>query len=133
MNKLIEKKFVDKFIIKANRERTFFELCSAKKRDQIIHRLINIVDDRFEIFSDTKICGSDLIKQIEKVYDINSECYVIADSADDGKILPFKKAFEHMNEDCADYIIICGENVVVMKEEAIMGERSFKKILFRKL
>lgn len=41
MDKVVEERFVKKFIKKENRERTLYELNSAKKRKQVIHRLIN--------------------------------------------------------------------------------------------
>ena len=131
MDKSIEEKFVKKFILKDKRERTIFELGSRKKRIQTILRLVNYADERYAILCDSKIKDADLLKRITDFYNINSDCYVIAEHSDDGKKLPFKTAFENMCDGCGVYVIICNENLVVMKDEVVYGA-PVKMLLYRK-
>ena len=131
MDKSIEEKFVKKFILKDKRERTIFELGSIKKRIQTILRLVNYADERYAILCDSKIKDADLLKRITDFYNINSDCYVIAEHSYYGKKLPFKTAFENMCDCCGVYVIICNENLVVMKDEVVYGA-PVKMLLYRK-
>lgn len=121
MDKEVEERFVKKFIKKENRERTLYELNSVKKRKQVIHRLINLLDKKYAVLYESKISDEEVFLIVKKYYNLNKDCYVIADSTDDGTVIPFKEAFLHMSELGADYLIICGDNTVVMKEEISFG------------
>lgn len=121
MDKVIEETFVKKFILKEKRERVLYELNSVKKRNQVIHNLMNFLDKRFAVLYESKITDEGMRSLLKQYYNINKECYVIADSNDDGKVIPFKKAFAHMTEGCVDYLIILGNSTVVMKEEVVFG------------
>ena len=131
MDKAIEEKFVKNFIMKEKRERILYELFSPEKREQVIHRLYQALDKKYKILEDDKIRDEELFSFVKRLYDVNKNCYVIADSVDDGTLLPFKVAFEHMVADCADYAILCGENTVIMKEEFYSGS-AFKIVLHKK-
>ena len=121
MDKLIEENFVDKFIVKEKRERTLFELNSAKKRSQIIQRLFNLIDERYTVLSKSKITEEDILKIINQYADINKSSYIIADCCDDGKKLPFKKAVVNMLNYGVCYIIICNDDTVIMRDEVCFG------------
>lgn len=116
-NKEIEEKFVKNFIVKDKRERILFELNSTKKRELAIQRIYNLLDKRFAVLEDSEASNEKLITTLKKYFNTNSECYVISETADDGKVLPFRQAFENMIKYEVNYLIICNDNTVLMAEE----------------
>ena len=117
MNKSIEEKFVNTFIVKDKRERILFELNSAKKRVFALRRLFQLLDKRFTVLEKRNIEGSELIAEIKKYAVMDNNCYIISDSVDDGKMLPLEVAIKNMLEYEMTYVIICDENTVVASEE----------------
>lgn len=117
MEKEIEEKFVNTFIVKEKRNRILFELCSNKKRGEAIQKLIGALDDRYNVFRDSKVQEDEFLSVIKKYYDINKTCYVIADDSIDGKVLPFKTALNFMMESGGVYVLVCGDNLIIAKEE----------------
>lgn len=118
MDRSIEEKFVKNFVIKDKRERILYELNSLKKRREGIRRICFCVyDNKYIVFQDSKLSDEELFAEVKKFIDVNKVCYVIADSSDDGKFMPFKEAFANMCDFEMSYIIICNENVVLMGAE----------------
>lgn len=121
MNKEIESNFVKNFVIKDKKERIQYELFSNKKRDQAIQRLYSSLDKKYKIIEDDKIKDDEFLFLIKKYLKPNELCYIIADSNDDGHILSFDNAFDHMINDCVAYAILCGNDIVIMKDEFFSG------------
>lgn len=118
MDRSIEEKFVKNFVVKDKRERILYELNSLKKRREGIRRIcLSGYDNKFIVFQDSKLSDEELFAEAKKFIDVNKECYVIADSSDDGKFMPFKEAFANMCEHEMSYVIICSENLVLFGEE----------------
>lgn len=117
MEKEIEEKFANTFIVKEKRKRIIFELGSDKKRGDAIQKLIGALDERYNVFRDSKVQEDEFLSVINKYFDINKTCYVIADDSIDGKVLPFKTAFKFMMESGGVYVLICGDNLIIAKEE----------------
>ena len=130
MDRKIEQIFVKNFIVKDKRERTLFELSSDKKRDSIIHRIFGLLDDKYKVFCEYKINYEEFLSIIKKYADVKKNCYVIADSADDGQILRLDKAYNNMMFESGDYFIFYQDNIVIAKEEVIFGS-PYKKILVK--
>lgn len=118
MDRLIEERFVKNFVVKEKRERILHELNSPKKRREGIRRIcFSACDSRYTVFQDSKLSDEELFAEVKKYIDVKKECYVIADSSDDGKFLPFKEAFDNMFEFEMSYIIICSENLALLGTE----------------
>ena len=118
MDRSIEEKFVKNFIVKDKRERILYELNSPKKRSEAIrHICFSAYDDRYMVFEDSKISYDELLSVVKKYINMEKDCYVISDSGDDGKLLPFKVAFANMLESEMSYVIICGENIALFGTE----------------
>lgn len=118
MDKEIEEKFVNTFIVKEKRKRIIFELCSNKKRGNAIQKLLGGLDDRYNVFRDRKVQEDEFLSVINRYFDINKTCYVIADdSRNDGTVLPFKTAYNYMMESGSVYVLVCGDNLIIAKEE----------------
>ena len=131
MDKQIEEKFVQTFVVKDKRERVLFELNSAKKRALATRRLYPLLDKRFAVFEGQNIDESELLAEIKKYSKINRTCYNISDSQDDGKVLPLEVAIKNMLEYEMTYVIICDENTVVASEEYEICGTPSKIILHR--
>lgn len=121
MNKEIEEKFVKTFVERDKRDRLLFELLSKKKRDIAIQRLYNSLDRKYKVIEDNKIKDKELLSVIKPYINMEAPCYVIADSVDDGNILPFKTAFDKMINGGMAYAILYGDNIVIMKDEMYYG------------
>lgn len=121
MDKEIESNFVKNFVIKDKRDRIQFELFSSKKRNQAIQRLYSSLDRKYIIIEDDKIKDDEFLLLIKKFLKPNESCYIIADSRDDGQLLSFDDAFDHMINGCAAYAILCGNDIVIMKDEFFSG------------
>ncbi len=119
MDKIAEQKIVSKFIVREKRKRILYELFNPKKREQVIHSLINYLDERYVVLNDLKISEEEFLKQANMYVDRKTECYVIADSCHDGKIMSLKTAIKNMFESCTDYLIFCNESVLLIKEEFV--------------
>lgn len=125
-----EENFVKKFICKDKRDRVLFELCSGKKRGNVVQRIFYELDEKYSVISDNKTEDEEFFKAACKFINKNDNCYVIADCNDDGKILPIKTAFANMAQSAGVYYIICDNKVVLAKEEVCFGAPC-KKLLFR--
>ena len=132
MDKSIEEKFVNTFVIKEKRERILYELNSTKKRALAIRRLYPLLDKRFVVFEKRDIDESELFAEVKKYSEINRVCYNISDSKDDGKIIPFEVAVKNMLEYEMAYAILCDENTVVVSEEYEICGTPSKMILHKK-
>lgn len=123
--------FVKKFIAKNKQERLLFELSSTKKRNQAILRLSNYTIDTAVQYSGSDL-NNDEIKQIfARKFDINNDCYVISDdSSIDGTIMSFKNAYTEACNGGSTYVLLCGNNVVFMKDEICFGAPA-KQILIK--
>ena len=130
MDKEIEERFVSKFVVKDKRERAYFELCSNKKRDNIIHRLFNLLDEKYAILNESDIRDEELDRFIKRYNKILKECYVIEDGMLDGKTVTYDVAFDKLINTAGDIFLICGENMVIAKEEVCFGN-PVKKVLYR--
>ena len=117
MDNLIEEKFVKNFIIKDKRERILHELSSTKKRKLAVQRLYSLLDNKFAVMESSKIGEEEIISAIKKYFNVNKDCYVIADGNDDRETMPFKVALKNMLEYEMNYVIICDENTIIAGEE----------------
>lgn len=117
MNKEIEEKFVKNFIFKDNRERINFELSSLKKRAMAIQKIYNLIDKKFAVWENANVSYDDVISIIKTYFNISKNCYVISETSDDGKIMPFPQAIENMLRYEVNYVIICDDNTVLVSEE----------------
>lgn len=120
MDKNIEELFVKKFIVKGRKERIFFELSSEKKRRDRVYRLYNDLDGSCSIFSG-QLSEETLPDKIKKSVAKMKSCYVIADGADDGAVLPFELAFKNLEQSAGLYIIFCAPDIVIAKDEVFYG------------
>lgn len=73
------------------------------------------------IYEDKKFTEETLSGTISKFFDISSDCYVIGDSVMDGQILKFKTALRNTVEDCGLNCLLCGDDLLLIKEEASLG------------
>ena len=117
MDKSIEEKFVNNFVVKDKRERILHELNSKKKREIAMRRIIPLLDKRFVVFEGQNADDNVLLAELKKYTKIPKTCYNISDSSDDGNILPLEIAIKNMLEYEMSYVIICDENTVVASEE----------------
>ena len=117
MDKLVEEKFVNAFVVKEKRERIFHELNSTQKRALATRRLYALLDRRFVVYEGQNIDESELIAELKKYSIIPRTCYNISDSQDDGKILPLEVAVKNMLDYEMTYVIICDENTAIASEE----------------
>ena len=119
----IEKTFVDKFIIKSQKDRLLFEL-SGKKRQNAIgrfcHSTENIIkSDRIVSSGDTLF--SDEILAIAKQYNVSGLCYIIAYNKNlDRKSCTLNDALNFVLGNGMAAIIICN-NLVVIETEQCFG------------
>ena len=113
-----EKHFVKKFIIPEKQERILFELTSKKKRRQCIVNIGQFFNDRYLVYENKKYTEEELSTIVSKFFNIEEECYVIGDSLMDGKFFKFKEALHEALQDCGINCLLCGTNVVLIKEEA---------------
>jgi len=127
----IEKKFVMNFIEKQKKERFLYELSSPKKREQAIKQLLNHVDKRNILFEGNKIKDNEMKELISKYFDIKSDVYLMTDSSDNGKIDSFENIYNKAIMGCFNYIILCGENLVYIKDEIVYGA-PYKLLLYKK-
>jgi hypothetical protein len=133
MDAMIEERFVRAFINKQFQDRLLFELASKKNRVKAIsrfaHNAATILNDKYII---KRGCFEDanFEKEIATLINVNNDCYIISDNDLDGKLVNFKAAFQK----CMDYpmalVIICGENVAIVKEELTIGAPE-KFLLYR--
>ena len=115
MNREIEEKFIKNFIVKDKRERLANELSSSKKRESALQKIFDLLDRKFIVLEDAS--KEELLTVLSKYFNINQNCYVISETDDDGKFLPFEKAFENMLKYEANYFIICTDNTVMACDE----------------
>jgi len=128
----IEKKFVMNFIDKQKKERFLYELNSPKKREQAIKQLLFHIERKLILFEGTKIRNDEMKVLISKYFDIKSDVYLITDnSSDDGKIDSFENIYNKAIIGCFSYIILCGENLVYIKNEIDYGA-PYKLLLYKK-
>lgn len=130
MNKTSEETFVKKFTEREKRDRLIYELFSKKKRENAIQNIFYALDERYCVLHDNKITDEKLLEAAKKYVGENQDCYVIADGEDDGKILPFKTAFQNLTRTAGMYYIIC-ENKTVLAKEEVFDCAPCKKLLFR--
>ena len=99
MNKDIEEKIINSFIVKIKKDRAKFMLWNNyKKRQDFIWNIPykGIIDERFIFPILDHICNSENVYNILKKYNPPKECYVMSSaSLNDGKIIPLKKALEN--------------------------------------
>lgn len=131
MNTATEREMVDKFVIRDKRKRVIYELGSVKKRDNIIQRLIGLLDNRYVVLSKSDMTCEELEAFIRQNYKIPEECYVIEDGAFDGNTLPFGTAFEKLRETDGCILLFCGD-MLIAKEEVVFGSPS-KLVCYRGL
>lgn len=117
MDKEIEEKFVKNFIIKDKRERISYELSSLKKRATAIQKIFSMIDEKFAIWKNANVSYDDIISIAKNYFNIRKNCYVISETSDDGKLMPFQQAVENMLRYEVNYAIICDENTVLVSEE----------------
>ena len=131
MDKSVEEKFVNAFIVKEKRERILHELNSAKKRALAAHHLYPLLDTRLVVFEGKNIDESELITELKKYCKIPRTCYNISDSQDDGKMLPFEVAIKNLFEYEMTYVIICDEHTAIVSEEYEFCGTPSKMILYK--
>lgn len=117
MDKVIEENFVKRFIVRSKRDRVLYELHSPNKRSHIIQKISEFMNDNFIVFCEKKVSTEKLLSEIKRYTEINNMCYVIGDCSDDGHNLRFIDAFNNMMDSGREYIIICENNTVIIKEE----------------
>ena len=117
MDKFIEENFVNTFVVKDKRERILYELGSAKKRGEALHRLFYLLDKKFAVLEKSDINEDEITAAVKIYYNINKDCYILSETDDDGKILPFKTALKNMLRYEVNYFIVCGNNTVLACEE----------------
>lgn len=89
----IEREIVNKFVEKEYRERTLFELSSAKKRSNCLHSLFWKIDDRCMVDVTKGVYSYEIIWDHFKNLGAKptDDCYVFET---DAKIMPLKEALE---------------------------------------
>ena len=113
-----EELFVKKFIIKEKRNRVAYELSSKKKRHNALDSLICNID-RTKIVADlTKTDVSDALCLIDKKYSLKEPCYILYDGEQDGCRMQLEQALNHFYYYGGSVALLCGENLVFIKEEA---------------
>lgn len=117
MDKSIEEKFVNTFVIKEKRERILYELTSTKKRALATNRLYALLDKHFIVYEGKEIDERALIAEFKKYSKMPQTCYNISESQDDGKFLPFEVAVKNMLKYEMTYVIICDEKTAIASEE----------------
>ena len=131
MNKEIEEQFVKNFIVKDKCERMIYELASAKKRESALQRMYSLLDRKFAVLENNNISDEELVSVLKKYFNTNNECYIISETDDDGKVIPFKQALENMNRYEVNYLIICNDNTALMSEEYTTYGAPYKIILHK--
>ena len=136
MDNAIEQNFVKTFIDKKYQDRFIFELSSPKKRIDAIHRFAHnaeaIINPKYVLSKSNTLTEQEIEKEIAKIFNIKKECYMISDSEDfDGTFQPFSIGLKGCMDGYMPSIIICGENVALIKTEAETGSPT-KYILYKK-
>lgn len=123
MNVNLEEKFVNNFINVSYRERLLFELKTHKKRLKALMRFSHDIDKLVKassIISKSKIFDEKELKQFLK----GNQFYVISLKYLDGIIMNVDEILCHIYEEHLP-VIICGDDVVVIKKEFEKGENNF--------
>ena len=123
MNANLEEKFVNNFINASYRERLLFELKTHKKRLKALMRFSHDIEKLVKvgsIISKSKIFDEKELKQFLK----GNQFYVISLKYLDGKIMNIDEILYHMYEEHLP-VIICGDDVMVIKKEIEKGENNF--------
>ena len=131
MNKEIEEKFVNNFLVKDKRERIIHELGSAKKRESALQRIYSLLDRKYAVLESNNVSDEELISVLKKYFNTNHECYIISETDDDCKVIPFQQALENMNRYEVNYLIICNDNTALMSEEYTTYGSPYKIILHK--
>lgn len=118
-----EKSFVDKFIIKSQKDRLLFELSGKKRQDALgrfCHDTENIIKpDRIVSSGDTLF--SDEILDVAKQYNVSGLCYIIAYNKDlDRRYATLNDALNLVLGNGMAAIILC-DNLVVIETEQCFG------------
>lgn len=121
--------FVQKFITSKYRSRVLYEL-SSKKREQAIIHINEHIDERYAIFCSGEYDYEILLNTVAKKFNVNEKCYLISCSSFDKTEMAFKEALNMILNDCGANVLICGENLAVVREEVFM-QRPYIWVLYR--
>lgn len=122
--------FVQKFIVSKYRARVLYELSSKRKREHAVIHINEHIDERYAIFSGGEYDYEILLNTVAKKFNVNEKCYLINCSSFDGTEIAFKEALEMVLDDCGASVLICGENLAVVREEVFM-QRPYIWVLYR--
>lgn len=149
MGNEIEHNFIKKFADKRLRDRMILELDSppeivvkngkaneymSNRRYKAINRFCNprqIVPDKYIYAEEKYISEQDaekIIRSLDKVFD---KAHFMCHDAADGEDIPLHKAIFVLYNNYGTSILVCGENIALIKEETCYGTPT-KYILFRK-
>lgn len=112
IEKDIEIKFVQTFVLKNKRERSIYELHSKKKRREFFHKLCHdyneIIDSRFMRKLDPPNSNSNDIRQILQKEGAGKSCYVLSHFEEiDGIRMPLSEALDNCVGGGMPSIVIC--------------------------
>lgn len=123
MNFDLEDKFVNDFINPSYRDRLLFELRTSKKRLNALMRFSHNTNDLVKkdmIYSRLKKIDDDELK----LFLNEQEFYVISFKYLDGTIMNINETLDYIRDEYMP-VIVCGNNIAVIKKEFEKGEDNF--------
>ena len=118
MNKELEIKFINTFIINEKKERLIYELSTPKKRENALlrfsHNIKNIINEKYIKYK----CN---INNLAELLNISSNVYIISLIKIEGETCSYKDAISHLGEQNMPVIIIM-DNYVIIKTESDDGK-----------
>ena len=119
----LEEKFVNDFINPSYRDRLLFELRTSKKRLNALMRFSHNTSD---------LVKKDMVYSILKKFDDNElklflneqEFYIISFKYLDGTIMNINEVLDYIHDEYLP-VIVCGNNIAVIKKEFEKGEDNF--------
>lgn len=123
MNVNLEEKFINDFINASHRDRLLFELKTQKKRLKALMRFSQDIEKLVKagsIISKSKTFDEKELKKFFK----GREFYVISLKYLDGIMMNINEILCHIYDEHLP-VIICGEDVAVIKKEFEKGEDNF--------
>lgn len=119
----LEDKFVNDFINPSYRDRLLFELRTSKKRLNALMRFSHNANDLVKkdmIYSRLKKIDDDELK----LFLNEQEFYVISFKYLDGTIMNINETLDYIRDEYMP-VIVCGNNIAVIKKEYEKGEDNF--------
>ena len=118
----LEEKFVNNYINRSYRNRLLFELKSSKKRLDAIMRFSHNIDSLIKIETiHLKLKKFDACEL--KSFLINQKLYVVSFKFLDGIMMDTNELLAYIQDDYP--ILICGNDIAIIKKEFEKGEDNF--------